>query len=245
MCMNNLLTIKQAKKLAYQNKDKSYVYILTDKDGVPFYVGVGVRNRLAVHVSKHELQSGANLLKINTILKIGIDNIRVKLFCFAERSYCLDMEVKLIAHFGMKSKGGILTNLTEGGEGVSGRKISESEKRKRSESAKLKAETFAEIAKNQWAEMTDEEKSARLNNLTKSRENPDTLKKLSDASKDRWSDDNFKDKMRIIQKESQEKVKHIHSSNMKAKWADPEFRDRMIAARREARQRKEQSKMKD
>lgn len=242
MCTNNLLTIKQAKKLAYQNKDKSYVYILTDKDGVPFYVGVGVRNRLAIHVSKHELQSGTNLLKVNTILKIGVENIRVKLFCFAKRSYCLDTEVKLIAHFGMKSKGGILTNLTEGGEGVSGRKISDSEKKKRSESAKLKAETFAEIAKNQWAEMTDEEKSARISRLSASNSEESKKLKTGKAAKERWDDPEFKDKMRIIQKESQEKVKHIHSSNMKTKWADPEFRDRMIAARREARQRKEQSK---
>lgn len=92
-------------------KRQFYVYIHYKPNGDPFYVGKGIFER-------------ANSLKPrnphhkNILLKYGTDNIIVQIYVCDSETHALQREVELIAQF--RSEGFILTNMTDGGEGVSG-----------------------------------------------------------------------------------------------------------------------------
>jgi group I intron endonuclease len=117
-----------------------YVYILINPiSNSPFYVGKGqikdCKGRRYRRIKDHlNFVDTRNTYKVNTIKKIkkmGKDPI-VEIFkdnISEEESFLL--EKMLIEKYGRKDiKTGILTNLTEGGEGPSGKKHSEETKRK-------------------------------------------------------------------------------------------------------------------
>lgn len=120
-----LYTKEQIEEYLAQNKNRFYVYGLwrPDKQNI-FYIGKGRSSRVFGHF---KVSDGAhNLRKQNIIRIVGIENVRFWIrFCEDEKS-AFDMERTLIAQYGRKQ----LCNLTEGGEGASGRACSEETKQK-------------------------------------------------------------------------------------------------------------------
>jgi hypothetical protein len=93
-----------------------YTYAYLREDGTPYYVGKGVRNRIDNPISHRSLPPKDRRI----FLKKNLTN---------EES--IRHEIYMIAILGRKDLGtGILRNLTNGGEGVSGRVISEETRQK-------------------------------------------------------------------------------------------------------------------
>ena len=110
---------------------KFYVYQYEREDGTPYYIGKGTGNR--INDPKHTVSIPPEKER------------RVILFENLTDAESIEKEKELIAHYGRKDLGtGILRNLTDGGEGVSGRIFSHSEesKKKMSESHKGKKSPF-------------------------------------------------------------------------------------------------------
>ena len=85
-----------------------YVYQYIREDGSPYYIGKGKGNRAYINN-----RSTPKPLEIDRIILIKENLTEEEAF---------DLECKLIALYGRKDLGtGILRNLTNGGEGVSGR----------------------------------------------------------------------------------------------------------------------------
>ena len=103
--------------------DIFYTYALrVDGDEYPFYVGKGKGDRAKAHMEPRDLK--AKSYKNNIISKAIREGksilIDVYYRCLPEW-LAFDMEKAYIAHFGRKDNGtGILTNLTDGGDGPSG-----------------------------------------------------------------------------------------------------------------------------
>lgn len=119
------------------------VYFYLREDKTPYYVGMGRKQR---PFAKHAHRQGKGDFKPDNIDLIFIVHENLS----QEEAYKL--EIKYIAEYGRKSDGGILINLTEGGQGAKhneetrkklsishlGKKASEETKRKMSEIRKGK-----------------------------------------------------------------------------------------------------------
>jgi hypothetical protein len=95
-----------------------YVYLLCRPNGKPFYVGKGKGIRIFRH--DDEARRGHECHKCNVIRKIwrnGGQVIRYTIFTTDDESAAFAYEREMIALYGRKN----LTNLTDGGDGVSGR----------------------------------------------------------------------------------------------------------------------------
>ena len=107
-----------------------YVYIYFDSNNIPFYAGKGKGYRY--HLSCHLDESNPNNFLKNKIRKVGVDNVIIKFLhkdLNEEQSFYL--EEYYIAGYGRRDLGlGPLCNLTNGGEGESGRICSEETKQK-------------------------------------------------------------------------------------------------------------------
>ncbi len=107
-----------------------YVYLDPRKEGEynfenitmanePFYVGIGKGNRHLSHLKENKLNT-SNRLKFNKIQKIiseGHIPIVIKVFENIERDFACEIEKRLVSYFGKIKDGGILTNITDGGDG--------------------------------------------------------------------------------------------------------------------------------
>ena len=126
------------------DKDKFYVYVLKRPDKLlnnefqPFYIGKGSGNRMYRHLQLN----GCNPHKDNIIhklIKLGANTICEKLVKNLTEKQAFKKEIELIAFYGRCNNGtGILTNMTDGGEGMSGKQHSEETCLKISESKKGK-----------------------------------------------------------------------------------------------------------
>ena len=112
-----------------------YVYMLLDprKFYLPFYIGKGKGYRYNDHLGK-KLSSDTNQLKKHVIEKIRKTNQQPKIMIWkselTERE-AFALEKELVLRFGRRvDNTGILTNLTNGGEGLSGHQFSEEHRRK-------------------------------------------------------------------------------------------------------------------
>jgi hypothetical protein len=128
-----------------------YVYGLIDpRTDKPFYVGKGTiidkYGRKYRRISDHlNLLDESNIFKNRIIRKINKLNLEVKTVIYEQfkvEDDALKVEIELIKLYGRRNnKTGILTNLTDGGEGSSGFKHSEDTKKKQSEIRKKYYET--------------------------------------------------------------------------------------------------------
>jgi hypothetical protein len=102
-----------------------YVYQYLREDGSPYYIGKGKNNRAWLRNKKERIRKPPN----NDRIIIVKDNLT------EHEAHIL--EIELIAQYGRKDLGtGILHNLTDGGEGGSGRKNSQEHVRAMAEANK-------------------------------------------------------------------------------------------------------------
>ena len=104
----------------YNQNTKYYIYIHYTPDNIPFYVGKGIKNRC---LHKHSRSYWWN----NIVNKYGY-YIKIQEINLNEDE-CLQREIYWIKYFGRKQyQEGTLINLTNGGEGVSGKLYTEEER---------------------------------------------------------------------------------------------------------------------
>lgn len=99
-----------------------YVYAYLRNDGTPFYIGKGKNKRIKQKHSSVKVPDDSNIVILeNNLTEIG----------------ALALERRMIRWYGRKDNNtGILRNLTDGGEGISGYMVSESTRNKISRSKK-------------------------------------------------------------------------------------------------------------
>jgi len=119
-----------------------YVYLLCYPiTELPFYVGKGKGNRAWKH-SKFVKSNGCNSFKYNVIRKIneqGLEPIIKIIDSNLSEQIAFELEMFMIDMLGRRNNNtGMLTNMTDGGEGVSGYKHSEESKQRISEANKGK-----------------------------------------------------------------------------------------------------------
>jgi hypothetical protein len=128
------------------------VYFYLREDGSPYYVGMGRKQR---PFARHAHREGKGDFKPNDrdLIFIAHENL--------SQQEAYDLEIMYIKEYGRKCDGGILINLTEGGQGAlhneetrkklslikTGTKASEETKRKMSEAHKGKIRSLEAIAK--------------------------------------------------------------------------------------------------
>lgn len=151
--------------------NKFYVYAyLRDNDKTPYYIGKGTGNR---YKEKHVVPIPKNRTNIvflfQNLLEMG--------------SFIL--ERKLIKWYGRKDLGtGILHNRTDGGDGASGRIVSEETKRKSSiaNRGQKRSNEAKENIKNALAEI---DFTGENNHFFNKKHTDETKKKMSDAKKNK------------------------------------------------------------
>ena len=207
--------------------DNFYTYALLDprKPGVyeygeykfdyePFYVGKGCNGRCYDHLKELNLEEHSHKNhKIKKIMNEGFEVIIVKYKIELLEGVSFELEIDMIKTIGRADLGlGPLTNMTDGGEGVYGRIISEEERNKRSESMR---------GKNTWTKgvpRTEETK----NKISKSckgkntwikgkKQSPEQIRKSAESRK------GIKQSLKTTQKRSESMKGITHSEERKLK----------------------------
>lgn len=171
-----------------------YAYQLRRSDSVePFYIGKGKNQRYRKHLIPSSLK--ANNFKNNVIRKAqteGVEIISEILSSNLSESQAFAIEAYFIKAFGRRDiETGILTNLSDGGEGPSGAKLgpqSEEHIRKRTDNRKpmtLSDEQRAKLSARQRGKFVSEETRRKLSAAHKGRVFTDEhRRKLSEAHKE-------------------------------------------------------------
>jgi flagellar biosynthesis/type III secretory pathway chaperone len=99
-----------------------YVYLYKYPSGLPFYVGLGTGKRWRTHLYK--ARTGGkdyNSYKQNIIKKIlaqGQEPIIDKVIDGIDREFAALIEQEVISKYKRRSEGGLLVNMTDGGDGI-------------------------------------------------------------------------------------------------------------------------------
>ena len=147
-----------------------YVYAYLRADGTPYYIGKGTGTRID---DRHTV-------------KMPLPERRVMLFVGLTDEEAINREIALIALLGRKDKGtGILRNLTDGGEGTSGRVHSEETRAKMSAASKGQKQSPEHVAKRVAArkgETVSTETRAKISAAQVGRKLPDSTRaKMSNS----------------------------------------------------------------
>lgn len=133
-----------------------YVYIYLREDGTPYYVGKGKGNRAWSNSSRSfKKPTDESRIVIHT------DNLT------EEQAFSLEKD--LISYYGRKGDGGVLRNLTDGGEGVTGHSHSE--------------ETRARMSKSHTGAKRSDYHKRRISETTRGIPKSEATKKLLSESK--------------------------------------------------------------
>lgn len=139
----------------------AYVYIYYDPRKTPIepiYIGKGIDDRMYHHVNK-KCHNPILERKLTKIKELGLEPIIEKIQDNLSDEDALKLEIELISKYGrIDLETGTLCNLTEGGEGSSGRIVSDETKKIWSEQRKGKKQTEAQYAANCNRTMSEERK---------------------------------------------------------------------------------------
>lgn len=131
-------------------------YLHCKPDGVPFYVGKGTYKRAYALYGR-----ARNIHHRNTVAKYGLENISVVVLEGKSEEAALDMERAIIKT--LREEGVELCNFTDGGEGVSGFKLTAEQRAKVAAAGrgrKASAETLIKLSKvKKGRTFTDEAKA--------------------------------------------------------------------------------------
>lgn len=117
--------------------DEFYVYMYRDESGTPIYVGKGKDRRAWMHLNSKKKHPFTN--KLQKMIREGNDPQPEFICKDVDEEFAFFCEEEAIRKFGRKDLGtGTLLNLTDGGEGVSGYKMSPEILKKMSEFQKGK-----------------------------------------------------------------------------------------------------------
>lgn len=190
----------------------AYVYIYYDPRKTPIepiYIGKGIDDRMYHHINK-KCHNPILERKLTKIKELGLEPIIEKIQDELSDEDALKIEVELIAKYGrIDLKTGTLCNLTEGGEGSSGRIVSDETKQLWSEQRKGKKQTEAQYEANCNRTISEETKEKqRKANKGHSRHTPEQLKILKEFNTGRKASQETIDKM-----SKQRKGKQTQSNN--------------------------------
>lgn len=171
--------------------NKFYIYNLIDpKDNIPFYVGKGYGNRMYSHEKevKRGICPNRNSYLFNSIKKILDSGMKIIYKKIKENLSELDsfkLELEEIKKYGRRNNGsGILCNMSDGGEGMSGYKHTEISRKKISESLK---------GRYLWSESRKKEASKKFsgkgNPFYGKTHTDEVLKKISITVKNKWKNE--------------------------------------------------------
>jgi hypothetical protein len=110
-----------------------YVYSLKRPNGVPFYIGKGKGKRCYTHLKSWHLKQDENTFKVHIIEKIRRNGQEPSVEILQENMTETDafkLEAQQIQLHGRVKNGGILVNMSDGGEGQTGHPCSEESKKK-------------------------------------------------------------------------------------------------------------------
>lgn len=223
-------------------EDRTYVYCLHRQDGAIFYVGIGKKYRCLWHVQKSSESLDFNKLKQNIINKEGRENILFQIVKFDSEENCLQLEKNLIALFGRHQFGGLLANLTDGGEkGPTGVVQSKESNEKRRATCLASVEVHREAARKQWANMSEDERNISLARMKAGVLSEEGRAAQVKARKRIHEDEDIRSRriasLKNFYKENPEAVVQRREAS-KNKWKDPAFREKMAAARAAAKEKR-------
>ena len=101
----------------------------------PIYIGKGKNNRMFTHLNDRKRYKYYFYNKLNKMILEENIPLIVKLREFENEEDAINLEIKLIKHLGRKKSGGLLYNMTDGGDGVSGYVYTDEAKEKMSKKA--------------------------------------------------------------------------------------------------------------
>ena len=190
-----------------------YVYFLKTNEDEVIYVGKGSGDRMYKHTkiakgkSKNRKKNPKLYNKISSVIRKGGYIKPEVIFESTIESKCLEKEVFLIKEIGLSN----LCNLTEGGEGTSGYRLSEETKKKMSEANKgvKRGEVTAETRKKLSKALKGDNNPKYWKDKKLSKE---TKKKMSEAKKGRKFSDEHKKK--ISEALKGRKLSQEHKDNM-------------------------------
>ena len=161
-----------------------YVYEYLREDGTPYYIGKGRRHR-AFTKQGHNVPLPPDRNRIQ-IVKDNLTN-----------NEAMALEIELIAKYGRKDIGtGILRNMTNGGEGSSGRTYSQ--------------ETIEKIRKSNCGKVQSEEtKQKRAESLCGKRRTQEQRQRQSEAAKKRWTNKDTEAEAKRISKIQEARAKQV------------------------------------
>jgi len=103
-------------------KNKFYTYIHCKPNGDPFYVGKGTNGKS--HATRsHALHKDRNRFHQNIVAKYGAKNILIYVFGCESESQAYSDEIQQIAN--IRALGFKLCNMTDGGDGVRGKIVTQ------------------------------------------------------------------------------------------------------------------------
>ena len=167
-----------------------YVYELRRPNGKPFYVGKGTKSRISFH--EWNAKNGGKGYLCNVIRKIvasGGKIIKVKVKDGLSDAEAKSFERELIAMYGRVDRGGILVNMTDGGDGcegfthdlVSKMKLSEAWDKRRGKP--MSEETRKKLSAASKGRKHSEESKKKISNAISGQKHWNFGKKISDSHK--------------------------------------------------------------